>query len=521
MPTTLGFKDIIDLPQWRPESPCLAVSGAGMSLVGDERNNSTRHPLMYFLRSATALDVYDPISGEWQPLASPALAGTFGNGAAAVFNPSAGPRGTLAAGATTTSVILSTALPAAVGNNQLANRGDSIGFRIRIIGNAAGSSGKIEERTIIANTAGTTPTITLDSALSFTPATGDAYEIIGGRVFMLGAGTTTAGIWKHYDITTNSFSGNLATTNLPATIGTESFLVSLSELHVSNDRSPGEGLVSGGATYNTSFDCIQATAASGTTITGSGMPSTLFANEYRNFQVRIVEDTVTPTSVGQRRRISTHTSGATGIFTVAAFAVTPSSSAKFVVENDDDKILLRSSAVATTFTYNITANAWDITTFGASGSACGAGTCGAQAFGITRDATGNARHSHIFFLRGAATSSIDLLDIAGAAAGSWSNAIAYGNNAQTFTTGTTGQYAPATFSGRYIHLIVNGTQRMIRFDVRNRVMESGTYLKFLQGAATSGGKISLATFVDGATKLDFIYVITNSQTFMFSCAIVR
>jgi hypothetical protein len=522
MATTLNFKDVVDLPQWRPEAPTLAASAAGMTIASDMRNNATRHPYMYLLRSTTALDFFDPTTGDWMPLASPTLGGSIVGGATAVFNPSQGPRGTLAAGSTTTNLVLSTALPASVGANQLANRGDGVGFRIRVIGNTAGGSGIIEERTIIANSSGTTPQITLDSALSFTPATGAGYEILSGRVFMLSAGTTAAGFWKHYDIATNSYSGNLATTNLIATISTDSFIVPLSEQYVPNDRVPGSGFVNGGASYNAAapINCIQATAASGTTITGSGMTA-INTNEYRNFQVRIVEDTVTPTAVGQRRRITSHTSGATGVFTVPTFTVTPSSSAKFVVENDDDKMILRTSAVTTTYTYNIAGNAWDTTTFSASGSACGFGTCGAQAFGITRDATGNTTHSEIVLIRGGASNAIDILDIAGGANGLWTNGITYGNQSQTFTTGTCAQYAPATLGGRFIYLNVNGTQRMARFDIRNNVMDTNSYLRFPQGTAIVGGKMGLYTFIDGATKLGFIYHLTNSSTNLFSLATWR
>lgn len=522
MATTLNFKDIIDLPQWRPEAPTLAASVAGASLSSDLRNDGTRHPFIYFLRSLTAFDAFDPTTSEWIPLASPALASSFVAGSTSVFHPSAGPRGLISTGATTTSIVLSTALPSAVGTNQLANRGDGEGFVIRIIGSGAGSSGKIEERRIIANTSGTTPTITLDVALSFTPVSGDSYEIIAGRVFLLGGGTNAAGIWKYYDIATNSFSGNLANTNLPAAVTTDSAMVSLSELHVSNDRKPGEGFVNGGATYNaaSTFNCIQATAATANTITGSGMPS-LFADEYRNFQIRVVEDTVNTTAVGQRRKISTHTSGSSSVFTTSTnWTVTPSSSAKFVVENDDDKILMRSSGGAAVYNYNITANTWDITTW-ATPVSNGNGSVGSQAFGITRDAVGNARHSFIYFIRGGASAAVDVLDIAGAATGIWSNDIVYGNKAQTFTTGTCGVYSPATFGGRFLNINVNGTQRMARLDLRNRVMDSQSYLRFPQGTAINGAKMAHALFIDGTTKLSFIYHLTDSQAQMFSLAVQR
>ena len=65
--------------------------------------------------------------------------------------------------------------------NQLANRGDGKGYIIRVIGNAGSSSGKIEERRIIANTAGPTPTVILDAPLSTTPTTGDTFELLSGE----------------------------------------------------------------------------------------------------------------------------------------------------------------------------------------------------------------------------------------------------------------------------------------------------------------------------------------------------
>jgi hypothetical protein len=512
MTTTLKFKDIIDLPLWRPNAPSLAFTGNGGTWAYDMRNSNRNSTFNYFLQNATTLYAYSPQNDEWMSIGSPALTGSFGAGAAATLHPTQGPRGTIAAGATTTSFTLTTALPAAVALNQLANRGDGAGFRIRIIGNAAGSSGKIEERIVIANTAGTTPTITVDTPLSFTPANGDGYEILSGRVYMLSAGTLAAGMWKWYDIATNSFSGNLATTNLPSTGGVDSGLVALSEGHIPNDRSESTGMLG----------TVTASAATGTTIVAaSGIANSLFADEYRNFQVRVVEDTATPTAVGQRRRISTHTSGTTPTFTVAAWAVTPSATAKFVIENDDDKILLFTNQTSI-YTYNITANTWDTTTFAAAASAAFAGVVVDQSFGLTRDTTGNSRHSFIYRVRGGTLNTIDVFDIAGAATGTWSADIAYGNKGlTTFSTGMSGAYDPITNGGRYIYLNLNGTQRFLRFDVRNRVLEPWAYMRVPQGTAIVGGKLAMSYFFDGATKLAFLCCLQNSSANQFSIACQR
>lgn len=527
MATTLGFKDIIDLPEWRPLASAPASSGAGSCMASDPRGTENRSPWVFYLNSNTALYAYNVKNDDWFQLASPALAGTFGAGAGMVFSPTQGPMGTLAAGWTTTQGALSTALPASVGPNQLANRGDGTrGFKIRIIGNSAGGSGKTEERLIIANSGpSTTPTIVLDSPLSFTPQAGDAYEILSGRVFMLGAGTTAAGIWKYYDLATNSFSGNLSTTNLPATIGTDSTFVVLSEAYNPYTKDNGEGFVTGTVTYNgAQSECLQATAIAAGTITGqsSGGDNTVLANEYRNFVIRIVEDTV-PTAVGQRRRITSHTAGPSAVYTLASnWTVNPSATAKFVIENDDDKILLWTAASTTTYNYNITGNTWDTTTWAARGSAPGAGCKAEQAYGIIPDTNKYARHSYIYSFRGGGSAAVDLFDIAGAATGVWTSGIAIGGSTNvTINTASGCAYDPNTNEGKYLYLNQSGGQRFLRFDMRNRVIEPYGFLRYSQGTAVVGEKCAYVVFVDGTTKLGFLITMRNTGAETFQLALQR
>jgi hypothetical protein len=451
----------------------------------------------------------------WILRPSPGLA-TFAGGASMVFHPSAGPRGTLAAGNSTTKVVLSTALPSAVAINQLANNGSGArGFRIRIIGNAGGSSGKIEERYVVANSAGTTPTLTLDSALSFTPATGDGYEILSGRLFIYGSGTT-AGTFKYYDVATNSFSGNLA---VPGTGSgsTVARMVSLSELHVPYTRAPSEGF----------FGNLVATSSAAGTLTGQAAAgdAAVLSNQYRNFQVRIVQDTAIPTAAGQRRRITSHTAGASPVYTLASnWSVTPSTTATYVIENDDDKIILIHDGSTSTFNYNITAATWDSTTW-ASNSAAGGGAYMAQSFGIalgTDLAVDLSRHSHIFLFRNAAT--LDVFDIAGASTGSWSAAAVYGNAPATLvSTGTGGAYDPVTQQGRYMYLtqIHSNLQLAARFDCKNRVLEQLPGLKYPQSTAVAGNKNAMSFFVDGATKLSFHNCLYNTSPVFMSMACQR
>lgn len=130
-------------------------------------------------------------------------------------------------------------------------------------------------------------------------------------------------------------------------------------------------------------------------------------------------DDAANTAVNQRRRISSHTSRTSPVFTLASnWTVTPSTSAKFVIENDNDKIILKTSAVATTYNCNI-----------------------------------------------------------------------------------------------------NGAQRFTKFDIKTRVLDRGSYLRFTQGTAIVGQKMAIGTFIDGSTKSSFVYTLNNTQAFMHSLVV--
>lgn len=513
MATVLNFKEIIDKPEWRPISNALNAHAAGISVCNDLRTSDDRHPYMYQLVSNTIFNTYGFKADEWLNLVSPALAGTFGAGAGCIFVPSAGPNGTIAAGATTTTFTLTTALPAAVGTNQLANRGaGGKGFKIRIIGNSAAASGKTEERFIVANTSGTTPLITVDSAFSFTPALGDRYEFVSGRVFLLGSGALAAGIWKFYDIATNSYSGNLTTTNLPGTITTDFSAVVLDESYCPVAQGPSKGF----------FGNLVATGSAATTLTGQAAAGDagVATNEYRNFQIRIVQDTAIPTAAGQRRKITSHTAGASPVYTVPAWSVTPSTTATYVIEGNND-ILLWTTVSTSTFAYAAGYGAdaaWSTALYAVRPGAMGAGCTSAWSFGITLDAGKNARYSNIFSFRGGNVATLDVFDIAAAATGVWA-ASTYGNSGPLFTTGTAGEYDPWANSGRYLYINQNGGQRMLRFDVLDRVLEPFATIRFGQGAALVGGRIATTAFFDGATIVSFIYAQRSSNIEFFECLV--
>lgn len=535
-----SFKKIIDHNMWVQSHPAPNAHAAGASLACDLRNDVSRNPFLYNVASGTVLNRYNAITKGWNFVVSPALAGTFGAGAASIFAPSMGLMGNIGVGSSTTKLVTSTVITA-VGVNMLANRGGSgdYGFKIRIKGNSAGGSGKVEERWIVANTGGTTPTIWLDTALTFTPASGDTYEILAGRLFMLGAGTTAAGTWRSFEVAANLLT-SLSTTNLPATVATDSSLCALDEQYVPYDRKPGEGFIVGAGTYDASAlkNCLTATSSASGTLTGQASAGDFIVatNEYRNFQIRIVEDTAIPTAVGQRRIIASHTgSGVAPVYTLgSAWTVTPSTTCKYVIEYPN-QIICKTSGSTTTYTYNYTdasmangtatinTNAWSTTYYGVAPAVNAVGGMFFPSFGIEPDIGRNARHSFIYSFRGG-SATVDLLDIAGGTAGTWTAGIVI-DGAVSMGTGSCGKLAPSDQEGKFGYInayTASAINQMFRFDVKNRVLTPFTPTDWIQaGTAAVGERMAVITAIDGTNKYSVVCSLAHLSTIFHECVVLE
>jgi hypothetical protein len=409
----------------------------------------------------------------------------------------------------------------AVGQNMLASRGadGEVGYKIKIVFNSAGGRGLVEERWIRGNTSGTTPTLLLDTPLSFAPVSGDTYEILGGRIFHLSAGATGATQFRSFEVATNTFANQAAT---GVTIATESSMVALDERYVTYSRSPGEGFIVGAGSYDLLASegakyCLTATATAAGSLTGqaAGGDFAITANRFRNFQIRIVSDTGTPTAVNQRRIIASHTGGAgtTPVYTLGSnWAVQPSATAKYVIELPN-LILLRSTVHANaiaTYNYssaaynngttNLAANTWSTTLFGNAGGALGAGGMLIPAWGIEPDDAGYAKQSWVYCFRGAGAVTLDCLDIAGGVNGTWENALVYDGNVIVLNTGSCGCYSPAAMEGKFGYInfyVASAVNQMYRFDVKNRVLSAFTPTSYLQaGTAVVGGRIACIAAID-------------------------
>lgn len=523
------FKKVIDRLMWVSSTPAPNAHTAAVCVASDLRNDVSRNPYTYQFATNAILNRYNINTKSWHNAGSPGV-NTLGAGSCMAFVPSFSAQGTIAAGATTTSIPLTTALPAAVGVNSLGNRGGTgeYGYKIRIIGNAsAGSSGKTEERFIIANTGGTNPTLLLDSALSFTPASGDRYELLSGRVFVMGSGAIASNSWRAFNIAVNT-GVDRSSFNLP-TIGTDSSLVVLDEQYTPFDCLPGEGMVKGSYQYDTngSKKSLTATATALNTLTGhaTGGDAAVAVNEYRNFQIRIVEDTTTPLAVGQRRIISSHTVGASPVYTLGSnWTTTPSSTAKYVIEQPN--LIIMRTAATTQYVYNYTdatinngtgsiaADAWSTTYFAAAANAAASGVMWMPSFGIRPESAKNSRHSFLYCWRGG-TANLDLFDIAGAATGTWTNAITF-DGSFTPSAQLSGCYAPFKNEGRMFYLnsyVASQISQIWRFDVQNRMLTPYVATDEIQsGTAAIGNRMACYVAIDGTDSYDVVFLQSHLAT---------
>jgi hypothetical protein len=309
-------------------------------------------------------------------------------------------------------------------------------------------------------------------------------------------------------------SGNLSTTNLPATISGDTSLVCLNESHVPYDKIPGEGFVVGASTYDgAKYRCLLATATAAGTLTGQAAAgdAAVLVNEYRNFQIRIVEDAVNTTAVGQRRLITSHTAGASPVYTLASnWTVTPSANCKYVIENSN-YVLCWTASLATTHTYaqdaigSMTADTWNTTQFVALPATTGLGTMSFQSFGIVPDTAKNARHSHIFVFRGSSTVTLYRLDIAGAATGSVSTETYGSMSSVLFSTGASIAYDPICNNGKYAYIVFGAVPQTYRFNCLTRTLEPWAMFMFAHSTVVAGNKAIIKSMFKTTTASDLRY----------------
>lgn len=480
MTTTNGNRQILDAKRWEYMTPAPTATVAA-SFIASSRHYQQQQ---LYITSATSAYLYKPAEDGWIQIASPALGGTFGAGACGVAV-AVGPTGTASAGSTST---ITTTLTLAR---------DLRGYSIHITG---GTNNKGLTTAILSNTIGANAVITVATqGAAFDNTT--TFRLLTPRWYVLNAvaasGTTTANLFKFYDYALNTWTAaeTGATDGVApaAAITTDSRLVSTPSWM---------------DTDYLAFATGTATAGGASTLTNSG--KAWATNQWANYQIRIVSGL----GAGQIRTIASNTG--TVITTSAAWTTNPDATSVYSIEGNDDYIYYLGSNAVTLYRYSISGGTWTTLSPGVARSgAPGAGMSGHWVWGCTESdwtsesAIKNGRY--ILSFRGAGGALLDAYDIA---ANSWA-AVTYSPAVETLTTGTKWAY-----NGNAIYIEKEATGRWFRYDVARQSMDGWATTAYTQGAAVLGDTVFDASFIDGATKIPFIYFLLNTSTVMLRMMVI-
>ena len=469
MPTTNFNRKGLNLKRWEPVQSALSATVAG-SCVAMANHVS---PRALYLNSNTAAWLYAPEEDGFISLPSPALAGTFGAGAAVAaghvsIGNATGVSGLTATGGTTTTIAT---------NQTLAI--DLRGYSVHIVsGPNAGLTLPIERNTVGANA-----TITVAAqASAFSAST--VYRLLTPVWYAVGAGAVAAGSFRKYDLATNTWT-TLAQTGLPATIGTDSVLVTTPSWQ-------GSGFAP--------FATGTATAGAASALTNSAKNWTV--NQWSNYQVRITAGT----GAGQIRTIASNT--ATALTVGTAWTTAPDATSVYAIEGNDDFVYYTGSSAVGLIRYSISANTWTtLTPTAVRAGAPGTGMSAHWVWGATESdwtSENTIRNGQrIYSFRGGGGAVLDYYDIA---ANTWVSGVLYTPAVETFGNGS--DYA---YYGNFIYIQKDATMRWLRLDLTKSEMVGWTTINNVQGAAIAGNTTYIYLYTDGPTTIPYVYFIGNTS----------
>lgn len=458
---------------WEFCTPPPVSTAAGSFIVAD-KFNVVPDALAFFVQGLSAIYRYDGNEDAWLQLPNSGLTGTFGAGACGDFRGLSAMGGvftqTATAGSTTTLTTSRTIV------RNLA------GVRIRVIAGAGiGYDGTILSNTIGANSV---ITVSVASGVAFDNTT--QFQVFGGSLWVQSAGASAG--FGVYDLATNAWTARSAT---GLTWGTDGVLVS----------TPSSA---------SSFASGTATAGASTTLTNSG--KSWATNQWANYQIRITGGT----GIGQIRTIASNTG--TVITVSSAWTTNPDATSTYAIEGNDDFFYLVGNNTVTLYRFSVSANTWTtLSPVAARAGAMAAGGTASWIDGVTEwDSTTEAPTTwtasgtallrqngrYIYSFRGGATATLDVYDIA---ANTWVSGVAYGNQLETFTTGSFG----FDHDGK-IYIQKEATGRIFLFDIHRNTLKSFTTNVHPQGAAVVGQKMFILPFTDGDT-VHFLYTLNHTR----------
>jgi hypothetical protein len=467
MPTTNGNRKLLDLKRWEMCAPLPQITNSAMFVA------SSRHfrQQQMLVSSATVAQLHNPGEDGWVAVPSPALGsfavGACGVGGAISTGATAGVASLTATGGTTSTIVTNQTLARALR-----------GYHVHIL--AGPNAGVTLE--ILSNTIGANATIIVDEQGSaFTAST--VYRLITPVWYVFGGGTLAVGSFRKYDYATNTWV-TLANTGLPASFGTDGKLFNTPSWIDTGYKQ---------------FATGTATAGGASTLTNSARNWT--TNQWANCQVRIVSGT----NAGQIRTIASNT--ATVLTTTAAWPTPPDATTVYSIEGNDDFLYLLGNNAVTLYRYSIVGNTW--TTLAPTLARAGVANNAVSAHWIhsataaewkAENTIQNGRYVYSF--RGGGSAALDRYDIA---LNTWA-ALTYAPATETLTTGTKYCYLKDR-----IYITKEATGRWFVFDVVENAMHPWSTMLYPQGGAVIGDTSWDATFRDGTTEIDFVYMALNTS----------
>lgn len=470
MTTTVALKKLLHPKRWETRTPAPANSAAGSFLVSDKYDliNGAK---AFYIQAAAAVYMYEGDEDSWLQLPASGIAGTFGAGACGEFRALGAMGGTFNQTATAGGA-------ASLTTNKTIVR-SLAGIRIRAIsGTGVGFDGTVVSNTLGANAVITTSGGTFDATTVF--------QVFSGSLWFFCPGAGAVG-FRVYDRATNTWTAK-SVTGLPTTFGTDGQLVST---------------IGSAKTFATGT----ATAGAATTITNA--LKAWGTNMWANYQIRITAGT----GIGQIRTIASNTG--TVITISAAWAVNPDATSIYAIEGNSDFMYLLGNNAVTVYKYVVSTDTWS--TLAPTAARAGAAAAGFSANWIdnvsgwdNETLVNNLQAAtlyrqngrYIYSFRGGATSTLDVYDIA---ANTWVSGLVYGNQQETFTTGSGYVDNDGLI---YIHKEV--TNRFFAFDIGQNILKSLTTNFTVQGAVLVGNKIFILPYNDGGTEIIFLYALMHT-----------
>ena len=485
MATTVNLKRLLHRKSWELCTPSMGhnngITTAAGSFVVSDKFDLLSDARAFFINGASGIYRYEGAEDAWFQIPNSGIAGAFAAGSCGEFRALGAMGGvftqTATAGTTTTITTNRTITKSLAGN------------RIRVIaGTGIGYDSTITSNTLGANAVLTVPV----NGVAFDATT--QYQIYSGSLWFFNAGTTAVG-FSVYDIATNVWTAR-SVTGLPTAFGTSGRLVST--------LGSAEIFASGTST------------GTNTTTTLNNTGKNWRVNQWANYQVRITAGT----GIGQIRTIASNT--ATALTVSVAWTVTPDATSVYALEGNDDYIYLLGNNAVTLYRFVVSTNTWStLAPTAARAAAAGAGFGANWIDGVTgwalppnenppvNDQAGlvfkqNGRY--IFSFRGGASSALDIYDIA---ANTWISTQSYGNQNETFTTGSDF----VDYNG-IIYCQKESTSRIMKFDINKWVMMPYTSHPYPHSTIVEGSKMFILPYTDGGTTIVFLYTQNHTSSYL-------